>query len=151
MNYWILQIQSLYHDRYGCKSLCYKCVIGKTKVINYHCQVISYMNIILRKVALKVPSWCSISMIWGLRKGQIGRMHTQNTASAPSHPIQHPTAGESTPLTPTGLVMAGCWQINSISTNIGHRNSIRNLNQYPFFWNILIWTQFICFINFFAF
>ena len=55
-------------------------------------------------------------------------IHTQNTASAPSHPIQHPTAGESTPLTPMGLVMAGCWQINSILTNIGRRNSIRILN-----------------------
>ena len=56
------------------------------------------------------------------------QVHTQNTASAPSHPIQHPTAGESTRMTQMGLVMAGCWQINSILTNIGHRNSIRILN-----------------------
>ena len=73
--------------------------------------------------------------------------HTQNTVSTPSHPIQHPIASEHTPMTPMGLAMAGCWQINSILTNIGRRNSIRILNQYPFFWNILIWTQFICFIN----
>ena len=78
-------------------------------------------------------------------------MHIQTTASAPSHPIQHPTAAEIPPMTPAGLVMAGCWQINSILTNIGRRNSIRILNQYPFFWNILIWTQFISFINLFAF
>ena len=32
----------------------------------------------------------------------------------------------------------GCWPINSISANIGHRNSIRILNQYLFWWNILI-------------
>ena len=50
-------------------------------------------------------------------------------------------------MTPVGLVMAGCWQINSILTNIGHRNFIQILNQYPFFWNILISTQFICFIK----
>ena len=31
----------------------------------------------------------------------------------------------------------GCWQINSILANIGRRNSIRILNQYPFWWNIL--------------
>ena len=30
----------------------------------------------------------------------------------------------------------GCWQINSILANIGRRNSIRILNQYPFWWNI---------------
>ena len=77
--------------------------------------------------------------------------HTQNTASAPSHPIQHPTAGTSTHMTPVGCVMAGCCQINYILTNIGRRNSIRILNQHPLFWNILIWTQFICFINLFAF
>ena len=71
-------------------------------------------------------------------------IHTQNTASAPSHPIQHPTAGTSTHMTPVGLVMAGCCQISYILTNIGRRNSIRILNQHPLFWNILIWTQFIC-------
>ena len=64
--------------------------------------------------------------------------YTHNTASAPSHPIQHPTAGASTHMTPLGLVMAGCWQINSILTNIGRRNSIQILNQHPLFWNILI-------------
>ena len=73
------------------------------------------------------------------------KKHSQNTASAPSHPIQHPTAGERTPVTPMGLAMAGCWQINNILANIGRRNSIRILNQYPLFWNILIWAQFICF------
>ena len=63
---------------------------------------------------------------------QTPKSHIQITASAPSHPIQHPTAGEITPVTPVGLAMAGCWQINSILANIGHRNSIRVLNQYPF-------------------
>ena len=33
-----------------------------------------------------------------------------------------------------------CWQINSILANIGHRNSIPISNQYPFWWNILIWA-----------
>ena len=70
---------------------------------------------------------------------------------SPSHPIQYPTAGERTHITPIGLVMAGCWQINSILANIGRRNSIQILNQYPFFRNILIWAQFICFIKLFAF
>ena len=64
--------------------------------------------------------------------------HTQNTVSAPSHPIQYPTADERTPMTPLGLVMAGCWQIKSILTNIGRRNSMRILNQYSFFGNVLI-------------
>ena len=41
----------------------------------------------------------------------------------PSYPV--PTAGEITPMTPVGHVMAGCWQINYILTNIGRRNIIR--------------------------
>ena len=53
-------------------------------------------------------------------------------------------------MTPVGLVMAGCWQINSILDNIGRRNSIRILNQYPSLWNISIWTQFICFLRLFV-
>ena len=61
-----------------------------------------------------------------------------------------PQLCKSTPMTPMGLVMAGCWQINSILTNIGRTNSIQISNQYPCFWNILIWTQFICLINFFC-
>ena len=77
--------------------------------------------------------------------------HIQITASAPSYPIHYLTAGEITHMTPVGLVMAGCWQINSILANIGRRNSIRILNQYPLFWNILIWAQFICFIKVFEF
>ena len=77
--------------------------------------------------------------------------HTQKTASVPSHPIQHPTAGMGTHMTPVGCVMAGCCHINYILTNIGRRNSIRILNQHPLFWHILIWTEFICFINLFAF
>ena len=85
--------------------------------------------------------------------GHLGKIsHSQNTASTPSHPIQHPTAGQRTPLTPMGLVMAGCWQINYILANICRRKCIRILNQYPFFWNILIWAQFICFfLKLFAF
>ena len=72
------------------------------------------------------------------------------TASAPSHPIQHPTAGMGTHMIPVGCVMVGCCQINYIITNIGRRNSIPILNQHPLFWNILIWTEFICFINLFC-
>ena len=55
-------------------------------------------------------------------------------------PHQPPVILSSTPelgLTPLTCV---CWQINSILANIGHRNSIRILNQYPFWWNILIWA-----------
>ena len=59
--------------------------------------------------------------------------HSQTTPSAPSHPLRHPRTG----LTPLTCV---CWQINSILANIGHRNSIQILNQYPFWWNILIWA-----------
>ena len=50
-------------------------------------------------------------------------------------------------MTPMGLAMTDCWQINPILANIGRRNSIRILNQYPFFWNILIWAQFIIFFQ----
>ena len=74
------------------------------------------------------------------------RQLIQITASAPSHPIQHPTTGEITPMTPVGLGIASCRQITSILSNIGRRNSIR-----IFFWNILMWAQFICFIKIFAF
>ena len=55
-------------------------------------------------------------------------------------PHQPPVILSGTPelgLTPLTCV---CWQINSILANIGHRNSIRILNQYPFWWNILIWA-----------
>ena len=76
----------------------------------------------------------------------------------PRTPHQPPAILSSTPqlarapLWPQwALYMAGCWQINYILTNIGHRNSIRIWNQYPFFWNILIWMQFICFIIFLHF
>ena len=47
-------------------------------------------------------------------------------------PHQPPVILSGTPelgLTPLTCV---CWQINSILANIGHRNSIRILNQYPF-------------------
>ena len=36
------------------------------------------------------------------------------------------------PWTPLNCGMAGCWQINSILSNIGHKNSIRILNLHPF-------------------
>ena len=55
-------------------------------------------------------------------------------------PHQPPVILSGTPelgLTPLTCV---CWQINSILANIGHRNSIRILNQYPFWWNLLIWA-----------
>ena len=40
-------------------------------------------------------------------------------STTPNHPIQHPTYSKRTPMTPVGLVMAGCWQINDILSNIG--------------------------------
>ena len=46
--------------------------------------------------------------------------------------------------------ICGCWQINYILANIGHRNSIRIFNQYPFWWNISI-QWFISFIKFLSF
>ena len=55
-------------------------------------------------------------------------------------PHQPPVILYGTPelgLTPLTCV---CWQINYILANIGHRNSIRILNQYPFWWNIVIWA-----------
>ena len=67
--------------------------------------------------------------------------YTRNNAvhiARPPH--QPPVILSGTPelgLTPLTCV---CWQINSILANIGHRNSIRILNQYPFWWNILIWA-----------
>ena len=73
----------------------------------------------------------------------------KNIARTPRQPrailSSTPAAGERTPVTPMGLAMAGCWQINHILANIGRRNSIRISNQYPLFWNISIWAQFICF------
>ena len=54
-------------------------------------------------------------------RNTLGGLHTQNTASAPSHPIQHPTAGMGTHMTPVGCVMAGCCQIEYILTNIGRK------------------------------
>ena len=51
--------------------------------------------------------WCSILIECGQCVFQ--RLHIQITASAPSHPIQHPIAGETTHMTPVGLVIAGCW------------------------------------------
>ena len=45
----------------------------------------------------------------------------------------------------------GCWQVNSILTNIGHRNSIWILNQYPFWWKILIRAEIFSFIKFSSF
>ena len=54
--------------------------------------------------------------------------------SYPEHPVSPqpaypaPHSWWEHPLTPMGLVMAGCWQINYISNNIGRRNSIRILN-----------------------
>ena len=62
-----------------------------------------------------------INQTWTPRE-QVDLHHIQITASAPSHPIQHHTSGERTPMTPVGLVMAGCWEINFILANIGQRN-----------------------------
>ena len=74
-----------------------------------------------------------------------------NNKQPPAIPSSTPQLASSPPWTPVGLVIAGCWQINSILFNIGRRNYFWSLNQYLFFWNALIWAQFICFIKFFAF
>ena len=74
-----------------------------------------------------------------LAKGKSsGNICISNSIARPPH--QPPVILSGTPelgLTPLTCV---CWQINSILANIGHRNSIRILNQYPFWWNILIWA-----------
>ena len=54
-------------------------------------------------------------------------------------PHQPPVILSGTPEVGLAPLTCGCWPINSISANIGHRNSIRILNQHPFWWNILIW------------
>ena len=63
------------------------------------------------------------------------RQERRSKYAIPRTPRQPPAILSSTPqlvralfLTPIGLVMAGCWQIYSILTNIGRRNSIRILN-----------------------
>ena len=43
------------------------------------------------------------------------------------------------------------WQINSILAISGRKNSIRILNQSPFFQQISIWAYIICFIKFLLF
>ena len=53
-------------------------------------------------------------------------------------PHQPPVILSGTPDVGLAPLTCGCWPINYISANIGHRNSIRILNQYPFWWNILI-------------
>ena len=58
-------------------------------------------------------------------------IHSQTTPSAPV--ILYGTSELG-----WAILTCGCWQINSILANIGHRNSIGILNQYPFWWNILI-------------
>ena len=88
---------------------------------------------------------------FGQRSNILNNKHIQNTAWALIHPLQHPRAGWLTPWTPPHCDMACCWQIDSILVNIGRKNSIRILNQYPFWWNKLIWAQFIVFITIFSF
>ena len=66
-------------------------------------------------------------------------------------PYQRPVILSGTPELGWAPLTCGCWQINSISANIGHRNSIRILNQYPFWWKILIRAWFISFIKFLSF
>ena len=129
----------------GCNYIaCVHSILAYKNIVNIHCILLCHDLTLSILVPSEITIW---ERIYQLLSGLSIAQHTQNTASAPSHPIQHSTAGDSTPMAPMGLVMAGCWQINSILTNIGRRNSIRILNQYPFFWKIL--TQFICFINLF--
>ena len=53
-------------------------------------------------------------------------------------PHQPPVILSGTPELGWAPLTCGCWQINSILASIGHGNSIRILNQYPFWWNISI-------------
>ena len=53
-------------------------------------------------------------------------------------PHQPPVILSGTPEVGLAPLTCGCWPINSISASIGRRNSIRILNQFPFWWNILI-------------
>ena len=66
-------------------------------------------------------------------------------------PHQPPVILSGTPELGWAQLTCGCWQISSILANIGHRNSIRILNQYPFWWNISIRSWFISFIKFLSF
>ena len=53
-------------------------------------------------------------------------------------PHQPPVILSRTPELGWAPLTCGCWQINSILGNIGRRNSIQILSQYPFWWKILI-------------
>ena len=53
-------------------------------------------------------------------------------------PHQPPVILSGTPELEWAPLTCSFWQINSILANIGHRNSIRILNQYPSWWNILV-------------
>ena len=55
-------------------------------------------------------------------------------------PNQPPVILSGTPELGWAPLTCICWQINSFLANIGHRNSIRILNQYPSWWNISIWA-----------
>ena len=67
---------------------------------------------------------------------QIMSITNQECIARPPH--QPPVILSGTPEVGLAPLTCGCWPINYISANIGHRNSIRILNQYPFWWNILI-------------
>ena len=69
---------------------------------------------------------CACTTIW----------YTPTVIARPPH--QPPVILSGTPEVGLAPLTCGCWPINYISANIGHRNSIRILNQYPFWWNILI-------------
>ena len=102
--------------------------------------ILTLQNLVRPKWSQPAGYW-SFFVIYHVHHLQLEHQAYPDHSVSPSHPIQHTTAGETTHMTPVGLVMAGCWQIKSILTNIGHGNSIQILNQYPFFWNILIWTH----------
>ena len=66
----------------------------------------------------------------------IGTRRLEVTIARPPH--QPPVILSGTPELGWAPLTCGCWQINSILANIAHRNSIRILNPYPFWWKILI-------------
>ena len=59
-------------------------------------------------------------------------LHTHDCDIIARPPHQPPVILSGTPELGWAPLTCGCWQINSILANIGHRNSIRILNQYPF-------------------
>ena len=122
----MLTIRPMYHRNQQLNEI--------TIIALYMYQVMNYFE----ETKLYLQHHVSYSTISGRRQIQQNKRVVDLVIARPPH--QPPVILSGTPelgLTPLTCV---CWQINSILANIGHRNSIRILNQYPFWWNILIWA-----------